>query len=220
MGAKAQALRMKRETIAERAIWRAKKKYVLLAWDIEEVRFKEPELKVTGLELVKGGTPEVCKTKMKEAIKLMLTSTESDLQGYIKKFRSEYDALQPEEIGMWKAVNVLDSYANADGSYAKGAQAQVRAAVVYNRMIAEAKLDDKYSPIHAGDKVQYWHLRKPNPARDDVIACSTILPRELGVDSYIDRDKQFDKSFVDPLKLVLDVIGWEATHTPNLGDFF
>ena len=52
-----QRMNMKREVIADKAIWTAKKRYILNAWDIEGVRYKEPNLKMMGIEAVKSSTP-------------------------------------------------------------------------------------------------------------------------------------------------------------------
>ena len=46
------------------------------------------------------------------------------------------------------------------------------------------------------------------------------FPHELGLDKYIDYDLQFEKSFVEPLKAILDAIGWNVEKTVNLELFF
>ena len=65
MSAYDQKMFMKREVIADKGIWTAKKRYILNAWDIEGVRFKEPQLKVMGIEAVKSSTPAPCRAKIK-----------------------------------------------------------------------------------------------------------------------------------------------------------
>ena len=62
-----QKMFMKRETIANKGIWTAKKRYILNAWDIEGVRFAEPKLKMMGIEAVKSSTPSSCRTAIKDA---------------------------------------------------------------------------------------------------------------------------------------------------------
>ena len=71
-----QKMFMKRETIAERGIWTAKKRYMLNAWDIEGVRFAEPKLKMMGIEAVKSSTPAPCRKMIKEAIGIIMSKTE------------------------------------------------------------------------------------------------------------------------------------------------
>ena len=45
-----QKMFMKRENIADRGIWTAKKRYILNVWDSEGVRYEDPKLKIMGLE--------------------------------------------------------------------------------------------------------------------------------------------------------------------------
>ena len=54
--------------IADKGIWTAKKRYIPNAWDAEGVRYKEPSLKIMGIEAVKSSTPAPCREKIKEVI--------------------------------------------------------------------------------------------------------------------------------------------------------
>ena len=47
-----------------------------------------------------------------------------------------------------------------------------------------------------------------------------IFHAKLDLDKYIDYDLQFEKSFVEPLKAILDAIGWNVEKTVNLELFF
>ena len=51
-----QKMIMKRENIADKGIWTAKKRYILNVWDSEGVRYAEPKLKMMGIEAVKSST--------------------------------------------------------------------------------------------------------------------------------------------------------------------
>jgi hypothetical protein len=42
----------------------------------------------------------------------------------------------------------------------------------------------------------------------------------LNLDKYVDYDLQFEKSFLEPLKTILDSIGWNVEKTVNLELFF
>jgi hypothetical protein len=37
---------------------------------------------------------------------------------------------------------------------------------------------------------------------------------------YIDYDTQLEKTFLDPVKIILDAMGWNAEKQNNLEDFF
>ena len=56
-----QKMQMKRENIADRGIWTAKKRYILNVWDSEGVRYAQPKLKMMGIEAVKSSTPAPCR---------------------------------------------------------------------------------------------------------------------------------------------------------------
>jgi hypothetical protein len=47
-----------------------------------------------------------------------------------------------------------------------------------------------------------------------------VLPKEFKLHNYIDFDKQFDKTFLDPINLILDAIDWRAEEQQTLEDFF
>ena len=46
------------------------------------------------------------------------------------------------------------------------------------------------------------------------------LPKEFGIEKYVDYQTQFEKSFLEPLKNVLQCIGWEHQKRITLGRFF
>jgi len=62
--------------------------------------------------------------------------------------------------------------------------------------------------------------QRPNPIQENVISFIQQFPEELNLDKYIDYDLQFEKSFLEPLKIILDSIGWSAERTVNLESFF
>ena len=64
-----QKMQMKRENIADRGIWTAKKRYILNVWDSEGVRYEDPKLKIMGIEAVKSSTPAPCRDMIKGALK-------------------------------------------------------------------------------------------------------------------------------------------------------
>jgi DNA polymerase elongation subunit (family B) len=220
MGAYKSRIGMKRETIADKAIWTAKKKYVMNAWDVEGVRFKEPELKVTGLEIVKSSTPTAVRKELKEAVKVIVASDEPALQRFVKEFREKFETLPVEDIAFPRSVTALADYDDGQGWFKKGAQSHLRAAIVYNKWLRDAKLDSKYPLIAPGDKIKYVMLRSPNPTRQDAFGFPGFLPRELAMEQWVDRDEQFERAFLSPLRLVLDAVGWREEDVPDLSSFF
>jgi DNA polymerase elongation subunit (family B) len=215
-----QKMQMKRENIAERGIWTAKKRYILNVWDSEGVRYDEPKLKMMGIEAVKSSTPAPCRTMIKDGLKLMMSGTEEDVIKYIDKCRTDFKKLPPEEIAFPRSVSDVVKYRSHSDIYTKGTPIHCRGALLFNHYIKEKKLTNKYSLINNGEKIKFLYLKKPNIIRENVISFIQDFPRELDLDKYIDYDLQFEKSFVEPLKAILDAIGWNVEKTVNLELFF
>lgn len=219
LNGRSQKMQMKRESIADKAIWTAKKRYILNVYDVEGVRYETPKLKIQGIEAVKSSTPEVCRQKIKDAIKIILTKTQTDLYQYIDTFKTEFKQLSPENVAFPRGCNGISTYSDHKTIYKKGTPIHVRGALVYNRLIKDKKLDKKYPCIHEGDKIKFIYLREPNPTQENVITMSEEgLPQELNLHKYIDYELQFEKTFVDPLKIILDAINWSTKKTMSFDD--
>ena len=215
-----QRMYMKREVIADKGIWTAKKRYILNVHDSEGVRYKEPKLKMMGIEAVKSSTPAPCRTMIKDGLKLMMNGTEEDVIKFIDDCRAKFKTLPPEEIAFPRTVSNVKKYYNYTDIYVKGTPIHCRGALLFNHYIKKNKLDRKYSLIGNGEKIKFIYLKKPNIIRENVISFIQDFPKELGLDKYIDYDLQFEKSFVEPLKAILDAIGWNVEKTVNLELFF
>jgi len=219
-----QKMQMKREVIADKGIWTAKKRYILNAWDVEGVRFKEPQLKIMGIEAVKSSTPAPCRAKIKEALKIIMSGSEKELNDFLIEFRKKFDELPPEEIAYPRSVNGVKKFYSDSSIYRKGTPMHIKGALVYNHMIRERKLTRKYPTIQNGDKIKYLELRQPNPLGCNVISFPAKLPKELDIYKYIDYDSQYEKSFIDPLSFITNNIGWKIDRSfgtqTTLEDFF
>ena len=215
-----QKMFMKRENIADRGIWTAKKRYILNVWDSEGVRYESPKLKVMGIEAVKSSTPAPCRQMLKDAFNLMMTGTEDEVINFIDDCRKKFKSLPPEEISFPRSVSDVEKYKAVSTIYEKGTPIHCRGALLYNHYVKKNKLDHKYSLIQNGEKIKFCYLAKPNPIHENVISFIQDFPKELGLDKYIDRDLQFDKSFLEPLRIILNSIGWNTERTANLEAFF
>ena len=215
-----QKMKMKRENIADRGIWTAKKRYILNVWDSEGVRYEEPKLKMMGIEAVKSSTPAPCRVKIKEAISIIMNKTEDDLIIFIENFRKEFTNLTPEEISFPRSVNELTKYKSTSSIYEKGTPIHTRGALLYNHYIKDRKLNNKYPIINNGEKIKFCYLKKANPIRENVISFIQQFPKELVLAKYVDYDLQFEKSFIHPLKNILNCIGWNVEKVSSLELFF
>jgi len=218
LNCRSQKMQMKREAIADRGIWTAKKRYILNVYDNEGVRYEPSLLKIQGIEAIKSSTPEVCRSKISEAIKIMLNGTELDLQKFVKIFREEFETLNPEDIAFPRGCNGISKYSDYTTIYKSGTPAHTKGAIIYNRLLVEHDLTKRYESIQDGDKIKFIYLREPNPARDSVISVLDVLPKELNLHKYINYETQFEKSFLDPLKYILDAIQWKAKKTASFAD--
>ena len=215
-----QKMFMKRENIADRGIWTAKKRYILNVWDSEGVRYEEPKLKMMGIEAVKSSTPAPCRKMIKDALKLMMNGTEEDVIDFIDKSRKEFKSLPPEDISFPRTVSDVKKYYSYTTIYMKGTPIHCRGALLFNHYVKKKNLTNKYSLIQNGEKIKFCYLKKPNIIQENVISFIQDFPKELDLEKYVDYDLQFEKSFVEPLKAILDAIGWNVEKTVNLELFF
>ena len=215
-----QKMKMKRENLADKAIWTAKKRYIMNVHNSEGVQYKEPQIKITGLEAIKSSTPTACRDKIKEALHIIMTSTESQLHEMIENFRDEFKKLPIEDIAFPRSMNGLKEYSDSKMIWSKGTPIHVRGALVYNHMIDQLNLGKQYQKIQDGEKIKFIYLREPNIFKTDIISFTSKMPDEFRVDEFIDYETQFEKSFVDPLQIILDCIGWKSERESSLESFF
>jgi len=220
MNAYSQKMQMKREVLADTAIWVAKKRYILNVHNSEGVQYAQPKLKVSGLEMVKSSTPQVIRTKMKDVLKVILAGNEKNLQKYITDFLNDFKKLSVEEIAFPRGMNGLKDYGSSTTIYKKGTPIHVRGALLFNHLLKQHKLEKKYSPIRDGDKIKFIYLKTPNTIQENIIAFAGELPVEFNLHKYIDYDFMFEKVFLDQLETLIQPIGWSIEEKSNLEEFF
>ena len=215
-----QKMIMKREIIANKGIWVAKKRYILNLFDEEGVRYSEPKLKVMGVEAIKSSTPEVCRGKIKEAISVIMNQTENDLIKFVNDFKKEFVNMTPEEVAFPRTCNNLLKYSDSSNIYKKSTPIHVKGSLIYNHFLHKHKLEYKYPVIKDGDKIKFLMLKLPNTFKDQVIAFSTRIPAEFNIHRFVDYETQFTKTFTDPLRFILESIGWKLEREATLESFF
>jgi hypothetical protein len=215
-----QKMQMKREGLSDKGIWTAKKRYILNVYNNEGVEYAEPHLKVMGLEMVKSSTPSIIREKMKETISLIINTDESTVQKFIMDLRKEFREYSVEDISFPRGMNGLAQYSDSVSLYKKGTPIHVRGAIMYNHFLKSKNLTNKYPLIQEGEKLKYTYLKVPNPLKEDVISFPIRFPKEFELQDYIDYETQFEKSFVEPIKIILDAIGWSVEKQNTLDSFF
>ena len=220
MGAYRNAMVMKREKITDRSIFIAKKRYIMNTLNSEGVHYDKPKISVTGLESVRSSTPEVCREKMKQVFEVIMNEGESETQRFIENFREEFKRLPPEEVGRNSGTDSIEKYMNKTSLYKKGCPMHVRGCILFNDMLSKKNLNKRYESIKSGDKIKFVYLKLPNPLRENIISFPGVLPKEMGLESYIDYNKQFEKVFLSPIEHILEALGWSAEKVNTIEDFF
>jgi len=220
MGAYRNAMVMKREKITDKSIFIAKKRYIMNTLNSEGVHYDEPKVSVTGVESVRSSTPEVCREKMKEAFKVLMNGTESDMQKFIAEFKEEFKQLPVESVAKISGTDNINKFMDKTTIYKKGCPIHVRGCILYNNYLKQMGLDKQYEGIRSGDKIKFAYLKLPNPIRENVISFPSVMPTEFNLQDYIDYDMQFEKVFMKPLTAILESINWNSEKVDTLDNFF
>jgi hypothetical protein len=232
MSAYQQKMQMKRENISNKGIWKAKKMYILNVWNSEGVQYEKPELKIMGIEAVRSSTPASCRENIKKTLDLIMNSDQKTVLSFIEEFREKFFKMEFEEVAFPRGVKLIFFRKNDNGNAfpmhykldQKSLPIQVRASLLYNKVIKDANLEKKHQPITNGDKIKFAYLITPNPItrQENVIATNSAMPKQLEINKYIDYEKQFDKAFLDPIKSILDVLHWKVNNkkVSTLEDWF
>ncbi len=215
-----QKMQMKRENIADRGIWTAKKRYILNVWNSEGVAYAEPKMKIMGLETARSSVPQFFRDRLKKAFRLIMSSDNDTVIDYIAKCKKETRKANLAEVAFPRGCNNIGNYSHPPTIYKKGCPIHVRGALLYNHYIKKHKIENKHARIQEGEKIKFIYLKEPNPIQENVISFFQDLPSEFGLEKYIDFDKQFEKAFYEPLRTVLECIGWKAERTGSLMEFF
>jgi DNA polymerase elongation subunit (family B) len=210
-----QKMFMGREVIADKAVWTAKKRYALNVYDSEGVRYKKPKMKVLGMEIVKSSTPANVRGKLKEAVKIMLTGNEQQLQDLVHKYKKEFPTLDIPDIAFPRGLTDYTKYEHAE----KSVPIHARAAKVYNSLLKKHDIKNA-EKIGDGAKLKFIYLKTPNPFNSNAIAFLDGLPPEFEVERWVDYDTQFEKAFLSPLEGVLQPVGWDWEEKSSLESFF
>ncbi len=215
-----QKMKMKRENIADRGIWTAKKRYILNVWDSEGVRYAEPKMKICGMETARSSTPAFFRDKLLKAYEIIIHEDNDVMIEYINKVKEDTRKEDCVNIAFPRGVNGLKKYKSVSDIYSKGTPIHVRGSLLYNYYIGRNKLTHKYPLIQEGEKIKFLYLKTPNPIHENVISFFQNLPPEFNLDKYVDYNRQFEKSFFEPLKNVLECIGWNSERSVSLLSFF
>jgi DNA polymerase elongation subunit (family B) len=183
----------------------------------EGVDYKEPKLKVMGIEIVRSSTPQWCRKALKKSLMMIFETSEESFRENFDKNEKEFKKLPPEEIAFPRGVSDIDKWFD-NGKIKKGCPMHVRAALLFNLHTSKYP---GYQQIQNGDKIKFVYLKLPNPIKENVIGipAGLKLPKELGLDKYVDYTTQFEKTFEMPLRSLTDCAGWHVREVSSLEGF-
>jgi DNA polymerase elongation subunit (family B) len=220
MNAFDQKMQMKREVIADKGIWTAKKRYILNVYDSEGVRYAEPKLKMMGIEAVKSSTPMSCRDKIKAALKVVMKGDQSKFHEFNEEFRTQFKQLSFEDIAFPRGISDLDKYVSSSDAYTSGTPIHVRGAIVFNNILKKKSLTKRYQLVTSGDKIKFCYMKVPNPTQENVLSVLSVLPKEFDLEKYIDYDTQFEKAYIEPMRSIVTTINWTTEPKSTLESFF
>ena len=221
MNAYSQKMHMKRESISNKGIWTAKKRYMLNVYMAEDdVLLDKPEMKIMGIETSRSSTPQIVREALTKAIHIIMNGNEASLREFVDNFRKEFFSKDPEVIAFPRGCNGMLEYADSSSIYRKSTPIHVRGALLYNHYVKKNKLTKKYQLIKAGEKVKYVYLKEPNPLGENVVSFISTLPKELDLHRFVDYNSQFEKSFVEPLTIILHTMNWKIKEESSLESLF
>jgi hypothetical protein len=134
------------------------------------------------------------------------------------------DRENKKSIKKIEKLGTLDGTEVTYGLFSSGAPIAVKGAILYNHLLEKHKLSNKYPFILGGDKIKFVHLREPNIYQSSAFSFITSFPKELDVYNLIDKEEQFEKSFIQPISFILTKINWLIDKSygtqGTLEDFF
>lgn len=215
-----QKLDMKREALADKAIWTKKKHYMINVYNNEGVEYAKPKLKITGMAAIKSTTPAICRAKVKEAFELIISGKQEEVRELVNNFREEFMAQKITDIANPMGMNGLDDYDGGAAIYKKKTPIHVKGALIYNHWLRKLELTKKYQEIKEGEKLRFVYLKEPNPLQSEVVSFTTVIPKEFELDKYVDYNTMFEKTFLNQVEKVTEVIGWELEQVSTLENLF
>lgn len=139
---------------------------------------------------------------------------------YIAETKEKFKAQNIEDVSFPRGINGLEKYGRRDSVFTKGTPFHTKGALMYNHLLDKKGLANRYPKIKNGEKMKFFYMREPNPTGVNAMAFLTKYPTEFGLDQYIDWEMQWEKSFIEPLKLILNAIKWDTQRRANLDDLF
>lgn len=199
---------MKREAIADCAVFRKKKNYIINVYDNEHVRYKEPYLKMMGIETARTSTPMIVRKQLEKCLILLVAEKFNDMDKEVDSFKDVYYNSDIETIAIPRGVSDIDKWIGSNGQLLSGTPIHVRASYNYNTMLDKnPELAKRYERIKNGSKIKFIKLLPNNPINSHVVAFVDDLPKEFNVEQYVDKRGMYEDTFLSPLESFSNLVG-------------
>ena len=206
-------LHYSREYVAAQGMFFKKKNYIthIIKQDDKHV----DKFKYCGVSCKKTEIPAGMKSFLKNIFEDTCTKNwkEVDYRKYIDTVFSEFLKTNYEDIGMYKTYNTEKASIGFMESE-KGAGAHARAANIYNQLLSDLHIAEKYEKIKPGDQLRYCYVNDTNPYGVNIIAFRENIPEEFKSIFTINYDLMFEKIFLSSLKGYIGVMKFNS-YSPN-----
>ncbi len=216
MNAYEQKMEMKREALATKGVWTGKKHYILDVYDSEGIRYKDPKIKIVGMDAVRSSVPAVCRESLKELYRIVLREDQRAAQAHIDNFRKTFEEMAIKQISSPRGVTNIDKFSKME----KSIPIHVKGALTYNAEIVRKGLQKELNFIKEGEKIRYVYLKTPNVFQSHVMAFPDDPPKQFDLGRWVDYDLQFEKTFLKPARNIMQPVEWTTEEVSTLEDFF
>lgn len=206
----------KREGICRRVAFLQKKRYAM--WVLNNEGVETNKIKVVGLEIVRSTTPLIIQDTLEDIVFDMLKTMDyKHIEKKIRDFKPVFMNASVEMIAFPKGIKNLDKYTEAwNSGKRESIPIHCRAAILYNNWVRSSKkLTALYDVIHTDSKMKFIYVKPNADYVENVIGFADVCPKEFNLEKQIDRDLQFEKTFIKPLVAMFDVFNWTL---PNLNN--
>lgn len=223
-------LYIKGESVAETAVWIAKKRYAMnVVYDLESNLDVQNKMKVKGLDVVRSTFPPAFRNFMNEMMTDILAKVPKDeVDAKVLKFRKSLSTMHYLEIARNTAVKNISEYDTHTGKlndFLKKTPAHVKAALSYNALLKHFKIEHKYERITDGAKIKWVYLIE-NPYKLDALAITGYNDPQQIVDiitNYIDYKALFQNELQKKIEDFYSALKWGNIPTKvnqNIYKFF
>jgi DNA polymerase elongation subunit (family B) len=210
------------ETLARNGIFLGKKKYVTNLVYEDGVHIESlTRLKITGVEMVKGGTPPFVRENLNYLTKFIFSKGKDfDIREFVmelKRIKKEFKMQEPQNVSAALSINNYEKFIINDTTkfeVGKGCPIHVRASGYHNYLLNNSKYKDKYALIRSSDKINFYFVKIKKETDNNVFGfLQGNYPSEFA--PPLDYDEQFTKTILDPINRFIEAMGHNPV-SPNL----